>query len=55
MNDHDELVAKAGDLWGTPHLIGVHCLVVPGSKSGIVLSVLGGKGTPVWSILQSNA
>ncbi len=27
MNDHDVLVAKAEDLWETPRLIGVHCLL----------------------------
>ena len=27
VNDHDVLVAKAGDLWETPRLIGVHCLL----------------------------
>ena len=27
VNDHDVLVAKAGDLWEKPHVIEVHCLV----------------------------
>jgi hypothetical protein len=27
VSDHDVLVAKAGDLWETPRLIGVHCLL----------------------------
>ncbi len=27
MNDHDAFVAKAGDSWELPHLIGVHCLL----------------------------
>jgi hypothetical protein len=27
MNDHDVFVAEAGDLWESPHLIGVHCLL----------------------------
>jgi hypothetical protein len=27
MNDHDVFVAEAGDLWETPRLIGVHCLL----------------------------
>ncbi len=26
MNDYDVFVAKTGDLWEMPHLIGVHCL-----------------------------
>ncbi len=26
VNDNDVFVAKAGDLWETPRLIGVHCL-----------------------------
>jgi hypothetical protein len=27
VSDHDVFDAKAGDLWGMPHLIGVHCLL----------------------------
>jgi hypothetical protein len=27
MNDHDVFVAKAGDLWNMPRMIGVHCLL----------------------------
>jgi hypothetical protein len=27
VNDHGVFVAKAGDLWEPPHLIGVHCLL----------------------------
>ncbi len=27
VNDNDVFVAKAGDLWETPRLIGVHCLL----------------------------